>query len=205
MRRDEINRILNMFFYTITWSAPGEKRAGRLTIPSRQRQRAGRAAPRRRRPRGRHRRSRTERLRAPAAAAPRGWAVAVGSSRRSGRMRIRVGLAKKGWPESEPRSVGAAAPARGTRLRTTCVSVAMTNARPALTRSARERLSGVRGLRGGTGAGGARHSLPAVRGLSPRRAHGPRGTDVLRAWPREQVFRTSLPLLLHRHILSLSK
>lgn len=131
------------------------------------------------------------------AAAPRGWAVAVGASK--------GGLTKSGCPESEPRSVGAAAPAGGTRLRTTCVSVAVTKARPALTRSARERLSGVRGLRGAAGAGGARHSLPPVRGLSPRRARGPRGTSVLRAWPREQVFRTSHLPALHSHFLSLHR
>jgi len=197
MRRDEINRILNMFFYTITWSAPGEKRAGRPTIRSRQRQRAGRAAPRRR-----------EAPRPPQAFA-HGAAPSSSSSSSPARLGCRRRLFAEERPyankERAPRSVGAAAPARGTRLRTTCVSVAVTNARPALTRSARERLSGVRGLRGGAGAGGARHSLPAVRGLSPRRAHGPRGTDVLRAWPREQVFRTSRSLLFHRHILSLSK
>lgn len=76
----------------------------------------------------------------------------------------------RGRPESEPRAVGAPA----SWLRTTCVPVAVTRARPAPSRSARGRLGGaVAGGGAGAGAGGARHSLPRVRGLSPRRARGP--------------------------------
>lgn len=95
-----------------------------------------------------------------------------------------VGAGKRGWPESEPRSVSA--PAH--YLRVCGRDESPPRAHPLGPGASRREL---REVGAGESAGSARHSLPAVRGLSPRRARGPWGTSVLRAWPSEQVFRTS--------------
>lgn len=77
-----------------------------------------------------------------------------------------AGAGKRGWPESEPRSVSA--PAH--YLRVCGRDESPPRAHPLGPGASRREL---REVGAGESAGSARHSLPAVRGLSPRRARGP--------------------------------